>query len=276
MLSSLKAFPYPVLGRGDDYTDSEFQATIDTRKIVKEDLEHVALDYSFMISSGEIFDLIRKKKARFAIDVQCSETLFRKVCLCESKGSIEFEAGQLYGKVLFSPIVVAVSRISNFFTADMNEEYRGVKFELLTGDVIARDDTQVRYIEFDKLHFESLVRVLTSEDIPDDTYRFELDSDIITILMGQKFRRLWDICREEKDKAPFLAMSVYKDCIHAALDYTLKFEDSEEQKWVRALRLKLQTIGKKINHESDFNDLNTHAQQLVAKFGVWRLLKNVG
>jgi hypothetical protein len=275
MQSSLKAFPYPVLGRGDDYTDSQFQSTIDTRKQVDGDSEHVVLDYSFMISAPEIQALIRTGKARFAIDVRCSETLYRNVFFCDARGAIDFEEGQLYGKVTFSPIVVVISNVPKFTATDMNEEYQGASFELVPGDVVAVDDAQIRYVEFDKLQFESLVKVQTSEDIPDETYQFDLDSDVITILMGKKFRNLWEICREEKDKAPFLAMSVYKDCIHAALEYTIKAEDAEERKWVRALRLKLQTVGRKISETADFNELGTHAQQLVSKFGVARLLRNV-
>ena len=274
MQSNLKAFPYPVLGHEDDYVDSEFQSTVDTHTELVDGGEKVVLDYSFLISSPEIQLLIRQKKARFAIDVQCSETLFRQVYQCDARGSISFEIGQLYGKVSFSPIVVAVEPVMDFLAEDMNDEYRGAKFELRQGDVIAIDDPQVRYIEFDKLQFESLVKVQTSADIPEDTYRFDLSGDMIIILMGKKFRLVWDMYRDVKEKSPFLAMSVYKDCIHAALDYSLNVEDSEGQKWARALRLKLQTIGRKINREADFNELGMHAQQLVSRHGVRRLLKN--
>jgi hypothetical protein len=119
------------------------------------------------------------------------------------------------------------------------------------------------------------VRVQTSTEIPEESYRFNLAEDMITILMGKKFRSLWEFYRSEPDKAPLLAMSVYKDCIQAALDYILKNEDAEEFKWVRALKLKLETLGVHINEDSDFNDLCSYSQQLVAKHGVQRLFKYV-
>jgi hypothetical protein len=95
-------------------------------------------------------------------------------------------------------------------------------------------------------------------------------------MMGKDFRRLWDYSREEKDKAPYLTMSVYKDCILAALDFIVKNQDeSDNIKWARALKVKLSTLGRSIGEDSDFNDLNTLAQQLVSKIGIQRLLKNV-
>lgn len=275
MRSSLKAYPYPVLGRADDFTESEFQSTIDLRKQTGPDGESVTVDYTFLLSNSEILGLINDGKAAYAIDVRCSDTLFRQVFFCEKSGAIQFSVGQLYGKVIFEPIIVLKNAVSDFSADDINPEYQGVLFNLATGDVIAADEPQSRFIEFDKLRFESLVKVQTSDEVPDETYRFDLSGDIVVIMMGTKFRNLWDICREERDKAPFLAMSVYKDCIHAALDYIIQNKDeADEHKWARALKLKLSNIGRRIHEDSDFNDLCVHAQQLVSKLGVQRLLKN--
>jgi hypothetical protein len=276
MKSIIKAFPYPILGRGDDYLDSEFQSTMDTRKDMVGADEHVFLDYSFLLSNEDISKLVATKKASYAIDVHCSDTLFRKVYLVGDNGAIEFETGQLYGKVTFTPLVIVSEHINSFQSEDLNEEFGEEPFSLQVGDIMAIDDPQIRYIEFDKLQFESLVKVVTSYEIPEETYRFSLEQDMIIILMGKKFRHVWDIYREERDKAPMLAMSVYKDCIHAALEYIIKNEESDGFKWVRALKLKLETLGRHISEESDFNELCMHSQQLVAKIGVQRLMKNVG
>lgn len=272
----LKAFPYPILGRGNDYLDSEFQSTIDTKKEKIENSEYVALEYQFLLSNSDIDDLIEKKKATYAIDVHCSDTLFRKVFHVGKGGCINFEPGQLYGKVTFTPLVIATNEITDFQSEDLNEEFGEEPFSLNPGDILAIDDPQIRYIEFDKLQFESLVRVETSLEIPEETYRFSLEQDMIIILMGKKFRDAWEFCREEPDKRPLLAMSVYKDCIHAALDYITRNDDADGYKWVRALKLKLQTLNIDINQDSDFNDLCLRSQELVSKYGIKRLLRYVG
>ena len=61
MKSIIKAFPYPILGRGDDYLDSEFQSTMDTRKDIVGADEHVFLDYSFLLSNEDISKLVATK-----------------------------------------------------------------------------------------------------------------------------------------------------------------------------------------------------------------------
>jgi len=274
--SNTKAFPYPVLGNADDFVDSEFQSTVDLRKITVNHEDSVALDYSFLLSNPEILHLIDSGAAKYAIDVECPDTLFRKAFPCELRGSIEFSPGELYGKVTFYPIVVVTQQVDRFTAEDLNEEFKGVFFELNKGDVVAYDDPQSRFIEFDKLRFESLVKVQTSEDVPEDTYKFDIDGDVLIILMGTRFRRFWDQNREEKAFAPFMAMAVYKDCILVALETIVRDkEDASHRKWARALMLKLETLGISIGAVCDFNDLNVHAQHLVSKLGIQRLVKNV-
>ena len=277
MKSNLRALPYPVLGRSDDFVDSDFQTTIDFDKKTVEGIEFVVMSYGFLMSNDSVSELITKKSATYALDISCADTLYRRVVYCDSGyGQLEFLPGELFGKVTVEPIVVILKPVLNFYSADLNQEYQGMAFNLGPGDTIAIDETISRYIEFDKLKFESLVRIQTAPEIPSETYRFDLQSDYIIILMGKDFRRLWEVYREERDKAPFLAMSVYKDCILAALDYISKNEaDSEQFKWARALKVKLFNLGRKINENAEFDDLNSHAQQLVSKLSIQRLLKNV-
>lgn len=275
MKSNLKALPYPVLGRSDDFTDSSFQTTLDFDKRIEGDTERVFLSYGFLLSSVEIAQLISSGYATFSLDICCTDTLYRRVLACPgNSGEIEFGPGELYGRVTIEPMIVVRKRVDEFVAADLNPEYQGIKFRLEPGDTIAIDEVFTRYIEFDKLRFESLVRIQTSDELPTDTYRFDQDSDMITIMMGRSFRNVWDIYREEREKAPFLAMSVFKDCILSALYSLSHNQDSEQYKWARALNTKLSSMGIKIYKDSDLNDLNTIAQQLVSKLTVKRLLKN--
>jgi hypothetical protein len=277
MKSNLRALPYPVLGRSDDFIDSDFQTTVDFDKKSTDGVEHVVMSYGFLMSNDSVRELLEKRLATYALDISCADTLFRKVVYCDSaSGEVEFLPGELYGKVTVEPIVVVLKSVLNFSASDLNQEYQGMTFALSPGDTIAIDETISRFIEFDKLKFESLVRIQTATDIPAETYRFDLQSDVIVILMGKDFRRIWEVFREERDKAPFLAMSVYKDCILAALDYISNNQgDADQYKWARALQVKLFNLGRKINEGADFDDLNSHAQQLVSKLSVQRLLKNV-
>ena len=279
MKSSLRALPYPILGRSDDFVDSDFQTTVDFDKRSDGDLEHIVMSYAFLMSNDSVLDLIEKRVASYALDIACTDTLFRKVIHCESSsGEVDFSPGELYGKVTVEPIIVLVKPVVGFTSVDLNQEYQGMKFDLSPGDTIAIDEPISRFIEFDKLKFESLVRIQTAPPsvVSPETYTFDLQSDVIVILMGEDFRRLFEAFRSESDKAPFLAMSVYKDCILAALDFiSNNRDDADQHKWARALQVKLFNLGRKINDDCDFIELNKHAQQLVSRLGVQRLLRHV-
>lgn len=279
MKSDLKGFPYPVLGRSNDFVDTDFESTIDFKLASTPGSDVVIAEYNFLLSNDEIRDLIAKGLATYAIDVKCIDTLYREVKYCSGiTGSIQFEAGQLYGKTVFEPIVVVLKPVKDFYARDFNPEFGNMKFCLFPGDVIAADDPISKYIEFTKLKFESLIRVETVIDMPSEAYSFNVATDILTIQMGKNFRYIWELYRQEKDKAPFLAMSVYKDCIHSALEFISKNdEEADLFKWARALKVKLETLGlgKDLSPEADFNAIGALAQQLVSKIGVQRLLKNV-
>lgn len=279
MKSELKALPYPVLGRFTDFVESDFQSTLDFKLDVTPDGDIIVAEYAFLLSCDEINKLINQGQASFAFDIKCTDTLYREVIFCPQRsGTIRFQPGQLYGKGVFEPVVVILKPVNNFSTKDFNPEYEDDTFSLLPGDVVAVDDQVSKFFEFNKLKFESLVRIDTVAELPADIYGFDMSSDVLIIQMGKNFRMVWDVYYQEKDKAPFLAMSVYKDCIHAALEFISKNEqEADSLKWARALKVKLATlgVGKDLSAESDFNALGKLAQQLVSKIGILRLLKNV-
>ena len=152
MKSNLRALPYPVLGRSDDFFDSDFQTTVDFDKRSVDGVERIVMSYGFLMSNDSVRELIEKKLASYALDISCADTLFRKVVYCESgSGDIEFAPGELYGKVTVEPIVVVLKPVLNFSASDLNREYQGMTFTLSPGDTIAIDETISRFIEFDKL-----------------------------------------------------------------------------------------------------------------------------
>lgn len=277
MFSNLKALPYPVLGRSDDFIDSDFQTAITTEVIRDETGERVQISYNFMCSNEEITELIEAGKASYSLDIRCVDTLYRMVhFLNEDTGVINFDVGDLYGKVVIEPCVVIKVKVKNFFAKDLHPEFDGTTYELEVGDQIAVDAPAVRFIEFDRLRFESLVKIELSEDVDTNTYQVDLSGDQIIIYMGEKMRTVWDINWQDKEKAPFLALSVYKDVVLAALEVlSNNEEESDERKWGRALKQKIVSAGIRIPQDADFHELNPIAQRLVSRHGVQRILKNV-
>ena len=271
-----QAFPYPVLtseeGSAADYRDSAFQCTLDIIGSIGED-QKFTLEYSFLLSNDEIAVLIENDEASYALEISCSETLKREMKFLQQYGELEVDASELYGKVDFTPVVVVRKQGLEFTSVDLNEEFAGAKFTLNIGDIIAIDETWSKYIDFNSLAFDTLVRVQTDEALEPLQYRVEPSPSFVTIWMGQVLRDLWNDIKQDNKKKPWLMMSIYKDVIYMALEDLVVNSDADSQQWARSLRGKLADLDIELPKESDFNSINMIAQRLVNSGGVERLAK---
>ena len=270
-------FPYPVLGNGDDYSDSAFQAVVDIDLDGEEDDQKLKIAYRFNLSNQEIRRKIDEKNASYALEIVCVDSFFRSVLLVPEEGDHYLPIGDLYGRLNIQPLVIATGSVTAFSSTDFNEEYEGHRFQIEPGDMLAIDDMVVRYIEFLHLNFESLVRITTSQDVDPLEYGFDTENDLLTINMGEKFREIWNAYHIQQEFAPLLAMSVYKDCLVAALEAISTSDsdgDAEQWRWARALNTKLAQLNISVPENPDFTALNRVAQQLVQNLGVRRLSKN--
>ena len=279
MKLNTQAFPYPVLtnleGPGADYKDSAFQCSLKFSDTVQED-QSFELQYLFMLSNDEIDDLIENGDARYAIEISCTETLKREIKFLDNSGTTNINASELYGRVDFTPMVIVRNAKSAFTSVDLNEEYDNALFDLNFGDIIAIDDTWTKYIEFNNLSFDSLIRVNTSDELDPLDYRIEPTPSIIWIYMGFEIRDIWNELQQNKELKPALAMSIYKDVIYLAIEEMISDEDSEANRWARSLRGAIESVGLSVPAEHDFNQINVIAQKLVQQIGVKKFRKQKG
>ena len=279
MKLNTQAFPYPVLtnleGPGADYKDSAFQCSLKFADTVQEN-QSFELEYLFMLSNDEINDLIESGDASYAIEISCTETLKREIKFLDNSGTTTINASELYGRVDFTPMVIVRNAKSAFTSVDLNEEYDNASFDLNFGDIIAIDDTWTKYIEFNNLSFDSLIRVNTSDELDPLDYRIEPTPSIIWIYMGSEIRDIWNELQQNKELKPALAMSIYKDVIYLAIEEMISDEDSEGNRWARSLRGAIESVGLSVPAEQDFNQINVIAQKLVQQIGVKKFRKQKG
>jgi hypothetical protein len=277
MLFKDKAFPYPILDRSDrdrdDYIDGDYQAII--RNSEPNDNGVVTFSVMHQCSVVELNDLVIQSKAKYGVLIVCSDTLTRKAYLSsEARQEIQINMYDYHGKVELTPQLVAVETIPRFSSVDLNAEYGDVTFELHPGDVLAIDKPEVRFFEFNRLKFETLITVKRSESIDPFSYRIDLDSNYIYILMGIRLRDLWGELRADIDSRPFLAMSIYKDCFLHAIEELVNNEDALEHRWARALSQKLEELNIAIPEKPDLNDMNLIAQKILENESVRKLYDN--
>lgn len=274
-----QAYPYPVLtseeGSGADYRDSAFQCSLGVVGPIDEN-QKFRLEYSFLLSNNEISTLIENDEASFALEISCTETLKREIKFLQRFGELELDASELYGKVSFTPVIVVRKQGLKFTSVDLNEEFAGANFTLNMGDIIAIDDPWLKYIEFNNLAFDTLVRVETEDGLAPLEYRIDPSPSFVTIWMGKELRELWNKIRADKNHKPALMMSIYKDVIYMAVEDLIKNSDADSQQWAKSLQRTLLELDISLPEDCDFNTINMIAQKLVIDGGVKKLSKQVG
>lgn len=268
------AFPYPILDASDrsrdDYVDGAYQVSIEQSDISDEG--YVVFTFNHLCSVEEIVDLIENNSVKFGVLLVASDTLRRQMFLSnDAKQEISIKINELHGRIEMIPQIVATEHIEGFSSVDLNEEYSDIAFDINPGDVLATDQPIIRFFEFNRLSFETLISVRTSDAIDPFSYQIILDSVYIYIDMGIKLRELWDELRNDVNKRPFLAMSIYKDCFLCALQEMHDDEDAMEKRWARALSKKLEEFDISLNDNPIFNDMNIVAQKLLEAESVQKL-----
>ena len=274
MKLNTQAFPYPVLSSQDtdaDYYDSTFYCKLEFSNEISDNGEF-NIGYSCLISNVEIEQLINNGSARFAIDLNCSDTLRREILLLDKEGVIKLNAYNLYGKVEFTPIIVIKKVVPDFTSDDLNEEFGDNKFILQIGDVIAFDETWVKYFEFNNQSFDSLVKIRMVKEEEKFSYSIEATQTFIYINMGVEMYKLYQELQIPKNKG-ILGVSIFKDVLYLAILDLITNEETESQQWARSFRNKIEELGYVIPEEPDFNSINLLAQSFVHEIGVHKLFK---
>jgi hypothetical protein len=275
MSKLVKTFLYPVLqSMTRDFIDgSVFEVELSGRLTQSNQKENLDIDYKVNLKSAGIEEYISKGFARVFLDVYSKETITRIFSPLEnSAGTLEFEAGKLIGSIELQPFIASTKDISSYRPIGVNKEYGDMGFDVPAGSILAIGEKIVMPLSFKRIKLESMIRVQKSEDIDPDSFSVNLESHVITILMGSSFHSLWDIMRSDQAVRPYLFLSVYKDTFVEALSLINRTEDVEEYAWAQALITKCENSGIKIEDLNDFSSQNTAALMLLREFGVHKLL----
>lgn len=274
------AFPYPILDASDptrdDYIDGGYQVSMQQSETSEDG--YVTFTFKHLCSVLELQHLVDEGKAQYGVLLSCSDTLRREMHLSSiSEQKVSILISELHGRVEMIPQIIVVSPVYGYSSDDLNEEYDDIAFDLNPGDVLATDQSIIRFFEFNRLSFETLIIVRTVEELDPLSYQITLDTNYIYIDMGVKIRKLWDELRAEIDKRPFLAMSIYKDCFLHALQELISDDDEVmDKRWARALSQKLEENGLHYNENASLNDINMLAQKLLESESVQKLYQTRG
>ena len=269
------ALPYPVLGRADDYLDADFQATLNVKETEIIEGQAYKIPYAFDLNDEAVLKEIVSGNAKFGFEISCSGTSIRYVEFTEETGEISLDPKKFYRKVLFSPRVFVVNDIKGFKSSNFNPEFGDMKFDFEPGDFLAAAEEDTVDVDFHYLRFEDSIKIQRQESLDPYVYEFGLDGEAIIIGMGGKFHDYWSHAAESKDSQPHLMMTVYKDCMVAALEHISAGFSEGNLAWERGFADILEEKKVTVPEKADFNVLNELALRLIKDDGVKQLCEDL-
>lgn len=264
------SFPYPVLGSGDDYSSADFQVAIN---VVDGDLDPqdtiLKIPFKFSMNDECIQQMLDNGSASYGFEISCAATSRREVFMAtEAAGDLTLDTSQLFGTVRIAPKVFVLEEVSEFRSPNFNPEFEDMTFSLSPGDAVASAPEEVISVELKKLRLESLLRVERFDGPDPWTYQFSVDGEHLVMMLSSKFHDFFLEARDNPSTRPFLIMSVYKDCLVAALEALIDDDGETSSSWSRALAEKLEKNGLQLPDTKNFDQLNELAQKLLLDLGV--------
>ena len=130
-----KLYPYPVLSKfSDDYLDSEFRTEADIRL----DGYDVSIGFEAIIKNEEIESLLESSQAAILYHLECPQTGYRTILETgENEKVARISSKDVSGRLQVCSFIVAKEKIIGYTNKDFNQDYRGFRFDIDAGSVLA-------------------------------------------------------------------------------------------------------------------------------------------
>lgn len=128
------SFPHPVLGINDDVFPLPECPLAGAPQ--KENGSFI-FQFTLNVENEDLLNLVTAGKARYACDVNCPSTLFRKCFIFDKlEISMEIPEADLAGKMSFQFFIMAQEKF-DYVNQGFHEDYAGSSFEVDKGDILA-------------------------------------------------------------------------------------------------------------------------------------------
>lgn len=130
-----KYYPYPVIAAGNDsYEDTSFTSDADYAI----DAHNVKLVLCAETDNQMLNDMIKQGSVKYAHHIECQQTCFRKLVLTDEKMHEEIiHESMLNGLVQVCTFLMANEDLVGYANPNFTKDYRGIKFNLDRGCVMA-------------------------------------------------------------------------------------------------------------------------------------------
>lgn len=264
-----KIWPHPVLRPsqyGDDYPFSGFEVDIEVRRTAKSTA--VDLEAMFILSDPDLLNLVKDGFALYVLLIRSSKTHFRSVIKSKSEEiKSSFSAGELSGRVEFTPLLVCVKDILGFHADGWHDDFAGYSFDIKSGMILAEDESKDYWIDkAEETPIGSIFQCISSADIPSGYWQCNLEGNRIKIMLSEYDYSRFDLARSRvhnRLEGQYLMNGLYLPVLIWVLaESDRNNSDYEEYRWFSSLNDRLQKVGCKALGGEDSSDRSVDAQKI--------------
>ena len=151
MLNTNINYPYPVIR---SYVE-DYKTTIFTGKLtVNLQPDCYLIRPEFEINNQSIAEYIEQGKLIYGLEILSPATWYRKLQTVTENKSIRLNPILVHERVELIPCIIANKDIKEFTNDDFEDEYRGIKFQIHAGDIIAIGEAR----SFDALYQNDVIK----------------------------------------------------------------------------------------------------------------------
>lgn len=229
--------PYPILGIEGAFNDS---VSVGSELDFETYQDNYVFKINLLLDDPTIVDLINKKKAAYACEVDCVKTYYRKTFKSsDASFSISIPKTSLVGSVQFFLSVVVIDYIENYNNKNFNQKfYEGYKFNLGEGYMLAyfgqrQFNADIKYDELKALGSIMDVKVDANSKY---TY-FDFGGDKITIFLPQS-----EFDNFLKSNNHTLSDITHASIVQCALISALSsYKENCDTLWAQTLKIRVQS-----------------------------------
>jgi hypothetical protein len=269
-----KAYPFPVLQQDfPNFLESEiFDVTFKLSIYDEDGNRDQRLGCDVTLKNEAIEELILSEDVFIGAELYCRATFERRLLnIGMGTEPVDLNGIDLLDNVEITPVLVAKNDLPAYVPKNVVAEFAAKKsFSILSGDVLAYGITKFFDVSLDHTAQPDLVRIEPIKDQPPHWFDFELEGPVITIKLSTQLMVFWQKLKQDKPSKPYLYTNIYRDCIHAAIEY-IKNNDGGELLWCKVLSNQINRLG----IDLDSRDARDVANELVFGKGFAKVINNV-
>lgn len=182
MLIKDKLYPYPVISKNSkQYLSSKFEVLTDVKKVGYQ----AKFEFLSELTNVEIKSLIETGQAIYVYHIECPLSSYRKAfTTVKNEDSFLVDEKKLTGNVKVCSFIVTAEDIIGFSSEDFSSDYRGYRFDLPQGYILAIGDEYNILIDKEKDNLNgvsSIFSVIINHDEKDKSTIVDIENQKIII-----------------------------------------------------------------------------------------------